>query len=160
MNHYDHRHALKLILPLFVLLAGCSFPIEDKIQTTATTEAPVVSPSPTPTAVSFASTVPSAIILPSYTPTSAPTVTPTSTAIPTETMILMPTQPNPMNPSSVNQNSENIPSGDRDSGNVASAPPANENPPSIIVEVFPIVPDVPEDESKPTPTPCTICTAD
>jgi hypothetical protein len=108
MNHYYHKHALKLSLPLFILLAGCSFPIEGKRQITVTTEAPAVSLSATPTSASFASMVPSATILPSFTPT--------STAFPTETIVLMPTQPTPiLQPSAANDNPNNgsVPSGDQ-----------------------------------------------
>ncbi len=75
MNHYNYKHALKLILPLFVLIAGCSFPIERKTQLTVTPEAPVIFLSPQATASSFVSPTPTVIALLSSTQ-SNPTLDP------------------------------------------------------------------------------------
>lgn len=77
MNHSNHKIVLKLMLPLFILLAGCSFPTDGKTQVTPT---------------------------PSSTPTLLPTVT--STPTPTENVGLMPTQVTPTNSSNDEQATE------------------------------------------------------
>jgi hypothetical protein len=180
MNHYYHKHALKLSLPLFILLAGCSFPIESKRQITVTTEVLAVSLSATPISLASPSELPSATILPSFTvtsmpaitPTSTPTIPPTSTAISAETIVLIPTQPTPilqpsgnqdsLSPSVENQNSPSspdLPGTANDRPNDGSVPSGDQNnqQPALIVVV--IIPPAGVPLEKPTPLPiCLACT--
>jgi hypothetical protein len=169
MNHY-HKHALKLSLPLFILLAGCSFPIESKRQITVTTEVSAVSLSATPTSLASPSELPSATILPSFTVTSMPTQ-PNPILQPSGNLdSLSPSSPDVPNTANVNPNDGSVPSGDQNNQQLVVIPGAYIPPAAVPVLVSPSpVPTVAlpavkrphrKTEDKPAqPTPITICSA-
>ena len=173
MNHFNHKFVFKLMLPLFFLLAACGSPTDRKTEITPTPQGSTVFVSPTSTASPVVSTVileVASMPVPSSTPTLIPTVTATTTStevVPTETAVLMPTQANTEAPSNDEQDAATLPSSNQDNENPADnmqnsegAPGVDQSnqPPLVIIDV--IIPPPGEPNTKLTPTPCFICTAE